>query len=380
MNHQQLVMPIIPINDLKRVFKSNEPALAAATQAVLASGWWLNGEQHERFCEEFARYVGATHCIGVANGTDALEIAMRALLHVRGRHQREVVTVANAGGYSTVVCRLLGLTPVYADIEEATQLARLDSMLSCIGEDTALVVATHLYGGALDVSRLREMLDQAGHADVPILEDCAQAHGARLGEAIVGSIGDIAAFSFYPTKNLGALGDAGAVVTSDEELAQAVAALRQYGWGGKYRIVDRDGRNSRMDEVQAAALRVLLPSLDAGNSRRREIIRRYAAAAPSAVNVVNGGEGSVGHLAIVLCDDREALREHMKSRRVATDIHYPILDCEQPAWQDLPFKTAPDGLPASRRSVERILTLPCFPELAEDELERVCTALADWQR
>ena len=256
MNHQQLVMPIIPIDDLKRVFRSNEAALAAATQAVLASGWWLNGEQHERFCEEFASYVGATRCIGVANGTDALEIAMRALLQVRGRDQREVVTVANAGGYSTVVSRLLGLTPVYADIEEATQLACLDSMISCISEDTALVVATHLYGGALDVPRLRKMLDEAGHADVPILEDCAQAHGARLGDTIVGSLGDIAAFSFYPTKNLGALGDAGAVVTSYEELAKAVAAGTV---SGRFAGI---GHHSSTARVSTAGERDHLPDRD----------------------------------------------------------------------------------------------------------------------
>jgi dTDP-4-amino-4,6-dideoxygalactose transaminase len=378
MNDLQLVKPVIPINDLKRVFGSNATALTAATQAVLASGWWLNGQENERFCAEFAEFLGTARCIGVANGTDALEIAMRALLNVREPHQREVITVANAGGYSTIACRLLGLVPVYADIEERTQLANLDSVLSSVSEETAFVVATHLYGGPLNVPRLREMLDQAGRADIPILEDCAQAHGASVRGAKVGSLGKVAAFSFYPTKNLGALGDAGAIATSDQALADAVASLRQYGWGAKYRVVDEGGRNSRMDEVQAAALRVLLPGLAAGNARRRDIIRRYAAAAPSGIAVVDAGEESVGHLAIVLCDKRDALLEHMKSRGVATDVHYPILDCDQPAWRDLPFRTAPDGLPVSRKSVERILTLPCFPDLTDDEVDRVCAALSEW--
>ena len=190
MNDLQLVKPVIPINDLKRVFGSNATALTAATQAVLASGWWLNGQENERFCAEFAEFLGTARCIGVANGTDALEIAMRALLNVREPHQREVITVANAGGYSTIACRLLGLVPVYADIEERTQLANLDSVLSSVSEETAFVVATHLYGGPLNVPRLREMLDQAGRADIPILEDCAQAHGASVRGAKVGSMID----------------------------------------------------------------------------------------------------------------------------------------------------------------------------------------------
>jgi dTDP-4-amino-4,6-dideoxygalactose transaminase len=370
---------LIPINDLKRVFRANEAALTAATQAALASGWWLNGKQHEAFCEEFAAFVGAATCIGVANGTDALEIAMRALLRVRKSKGREVVTVANAGGYSTIVCRLLGLTPVYADIDEATQLASLESILASVGPDTAFVVATHLYGGPIDVPRLRQMLDAASHSEIPILEDCAQAHGARVGDAVVGSLGDIAAFSFYPTKNLGALGDAGAIVTSDATLAAEVLALRQYGWKGKYEVVEPHGRNSRMDEVQAAALRVLLPGLEAGNDRRRRIIERYAAAAPEGVTMVQAGGGSVGHLAVLLYDDRDALREHMSTRGVATEIHYPILDCDQPAWRGLPSRTAPGDLQVSRRSIKRILTLPCFPDLSDEEVDRVCAALSEWQ-
>jgi dTDP-4-amino-4,6-dideoxygalactose transaminase len=299
-------------------------------------------------------------------------------LHVRGPNQSEVVTVANAGGYSTIVCRLLGLTPVYADIEERSQLASLESAVSCVTAQTAFVVATHLYGGPLDVPLLREMLDGAGHGEIPILEDCAQAHGARVGNAIVGSLGHIAAFSFYPTKNLGALGDAGAIVTSDATLAAQVLALRQYGWKAKYEVAEPHGRNSRMDEVQAAALRVLLSGLEAGNDRRRRIIERYAAAAPERVSVVQAGAGSVGHLAVLLCDDRDALGQHMKESGIATEIHYPILDCDQPAWRGLPFRTAPGDLEISRRSVRRILTLPCFPDLTDDEIDRVCAALSQW--
>lgn len=372
----------IPLNDLKRTFAARAPDLLRVAGEVLASGWWLNGQELESFCTAFARYVGVDHCIGVANGTDALELAIRALVRVRRPSGREVVTVANAGGYSTTACLLTGLVPVYADIREDTQLASIESVAACVSADTALVIATHLYGGAVDVPALRDALAAAGHGDVPVLEDCAQAHGARVGGRggpIVGSLGDVAAFSFYPTKNLGAFGDGGAVVTSDTELAAAVRALRQYGWGAKYEVSVAGGRNSRLDEVQAALLGVLLPGLDEANARRRAVLSRYVEAAPPGVRVVDVGEGSVAHLAVLLADDRDGLRAHLSGRGITADVHYPILDCDQPAWRDRRFRTAPGGLPVSRRSVGRLLTLPCFPEMRGEEVDRVCEALSAWR-
>lgn len=373
----------VPLNDLKRTFAAHAPDLVRVAGEVLESGWWLNGRELDAFCEAFARYVGTDQCIGVANGTDALEIAMRALVRVRKPEGREVVTVANAGGYSTTACRLAGLVPVYADVEEATQLADIGSVVACVAAETALVIATHLYGGAVDVPALRRALDAAGHEGVPILEDCAQAHGARVGGAdgpMTGSMGDVAAFSFYPTKNLGAFGDGGAVLTSNAEVASAVRALRQYGWGSKYEVVEPGGRNSRLDEVQAALLAVLLPGLDAANARRRAVLTRYVAAAPAGVSVVDAGEGSVAHLAVLLADDRDGLRAHLAGHGIAADVHYPILDNDQPAWRDQPYRLAPGGLPVSQRSVGRLLTLPCFPEMRADEVDRVCDVLAAWQR
>jgi len=372
----------VPLNDLKRTFAAHAADLVRVASDVLASGWWLNGRELDAFCAAFAHYVGTDQCIGVANGTDALEIAMRALVRVRGRAGGEVVTVANAGGYSTTACRLAGLVPVYADVEESTQLGDIASVVSCVTDETALVIATHLYGGAVDIPALRRALDAAGHGRVPILEDCAQAHGARVGGAggpVAGSMGDVAAFSFYPTKNLGAFGDGGAVLTSNEAVADAVRALRQYGWGSKYEVVVGGGRNSRLDEVQAALLAVLLPGLDAANARRRSVLARYVAAAPEGVRVVDAGEGSVAHLAVLLADDRDGLRAHLTAHGIAADVHYPILDFDQPAWRDQPHRLAPGGLPVSRRSVGRLLTLPCFPEMRTDEVDRVCEALAAWR-
>ncbi|WP_185985341.1 DegT/DnrJ/EryC1/StrS family aminotransferase [Aureimonas mangrovi] len=372
-------MTNIPINDLKRILESGGEPLLRAAQETLASGWWLNGKKTEAFCAEFAAYVGAGQCIGVANGSDALEIAFRALVEVRKPRGREVVTVPNAGGYSAIACHLTGLVPVYADIEEASQLASLDSILSCVGPDTAFVVTTHLYGGAVDVPELRRRLDDAGHRDVAILEDCAQAHGARVGGRRVGSLGDIATFSFYPTKNLGAFGDAGAIVSADAELTAAANSLRQYGWSSKYTIGQPFGRNSRLDEVQAAILSVLLPKLDEANARRVAVLERYEAAAPAGVTLVRASTDTVAHLAVVLSDERDALRRHLTEKGVGTDIHYPVLDLDQPGWRDLPYREAPGGVPVARASVPRLLTLPCFPGMREDEISHVCEALGSWQ-
>jgi aminotransferase EvaB len=369
----------IPLNDLKRVYDASRDKILDRVTATMASGWWLNGSETAAFCRDFAAYIGADHCLGVANGTEALEIAMRALLNVQEWDGQEVVTVANAGGYSTIACRLVGLTPVYADIEEASQLASLSSLLAAIGPQTAFVVATHLYGNVLDVLRLREMMDAAGYGRVPILEDCAQAHGGRFGGRRVGALGDIATFSFYPTKNLGAFGDGGAIVTSCPALADACFALRQYGWAAKYTVAVEGGRNSRLDEVQAAILRVLLPGLEVANENRRAVLRHYAAVMPKGVSLVSNPRDGVAHLAIVLCEERDRFRQHLADRKIQSEIHYPVLDCDQPGWRGLPQGLAPGGLPVSRSSVGRILTLPCFPTMTEEEIGRVCDALAGWE-
>ncbi len=372
-------LKMIPLNDLKRVYSSNEQAVCDAVTAAIASGWWLNGTRTASFCKEFAAYVGVARCIGVANGTDALEIAFRALVETRQPKGREVITVPNAGGYSAIACRLAGLTPVYADIEERSQLVSIESVRSALGEETAVVVATHLYGGGVNVAELRRVMDAAGYAHVPILEDCAQAHGARLEGRMVGSLGDVATFSFYPTKNLGAFGDAGAIVTSQAKLADACDALRQYGWAGKYTIGRPGGRNSRLDEVQAAILSALLPGLDDANACRVAILDKYEQAAPNGVAFVRSAEGAVAHLAVILCDDREGLRAHLAGNGIATDVHYPVLDCDQPGWRDQPQKLAPGGVPVARASVGRLLTLPCFPGMTAEEIDRVCEALASWR-
>ncbi|HSE66985.1 MAG TPA: DegT/DnrJ/EryC1/StrS family aminotransferase, partial [Gemmatimonadales bacterium] len=317
-------------------------------------------------------------CILVANGTDALELALRAI-HVSCPTGREVVAVPNAGGYATTACRQVGLVPVYADIEERSQLLAIESAVAALSGQTLAVVATHLYGGVVDVPALKRAMTMAGYGHVAILEDCAQAHGAHLGAAPVGSMGEIAAFSFYPTKNLGAMGDAGAVVTSDPGLAEAARKLRQYGWGSKYRVEMAGGRNSRMDEIQAAILDAMLPRLAGLNAERAQIHSRLRKAADVSLQFLDGGDGRVVHLAVVRSRARDAFRRHLSERGIESDIHYPVLDCDQPGWAGLPMRMAPGGVPVARRGVDEIVTLPCFPGMTESERAVLCGALAGWR-
>jgi len=365
---------IIPLQDTGRIYVQYASELKAAAIAVMMSGWWLNGARNAAFAREFADFLGATTCVPVANGTDALEIALRALIRARRLGGDEVVTVANAGGYASTAIRQIGMTPVYVDIDIQTQLVDAESLLSALGPRTAIVVLTHLYGGAVDVSAVRDRMNESGYRHVPIVEDCAQAHGASVNGRRVGSIGDVGTFSFYPTKNLGAMGDGGAIVTSDKATGEAAKRLHQYGWSERYRIALDGGRNSRMDEIQAAILSVLLPRLDTMNNRRREILAAYSGSATAATVPVRAVD-TVAHLAVFLVENRDAFRKHCLDHAILTDVHYPVLDCDQPGWSTLPKRVAPLGLRKSQESVRKIVTLPCFPSMTDHEVARVCDVL-----
>lgn len=371
------MLEIVPTNDLKRIYDRYAGEIEHSVVATLRSGWWLNGDKGRRFSESFAAFVGTSHCIPVANGTDALELALRAVGVGANLERNEVVTVANAGGYTATACRQIGAVPVYVDIDPESQLMSLRALESALSEHTVAVVATHLYGGTVDVPAMRALLDSAGYADVAIVEDCAQAHGATVGGEKVGSMGNIAAFSFYPSKNLGAMGDAGCVVTNDAKLEKMVRMLQQYGWGSKYKIDLAGGRNSRMDEVQAAILSILLQHLTELNSERNRIVEQYREVSSDGVRFLKNGDGAVTHLAVALVQDRAAFCTYLSERKIASDIHYPILDTDQPAWVDMPKRVAGD-LKNSRESVEKIVSLPCFPGMTQDEITRVVEALKAW--
>jgi dTDP-4-amino-4,6-dideoxygalactose transaminase len=351
----------VAMNDLLRQTQNLHAELAGSVNRVLASGWYILGRECAGFEEEFASYCGVRHCVSVANGTDALEVALRGLGIGPGD---SVATVANAGGYSTTAIRAAGAEPLYIDIEPESMNMSAADLARRMTSGVRAVIATHLYGRMADLPALLSVTHRFG---VPLIEDCAQSHGASLGGRKAGSWGTLACFSFYPTKNLGALGDGGAIATSDAHLAAKVKSLRQYGWSSKYRSAEY-GRNSRMDEMQAAILRAKLPYLDGWNARRREIASAYnkALGLPA-----NAGEDYVAHLYVMRTAARDTVRAAMAARGIATDIHYPVPDHLQDA--------APRSdvhLPATEQAAREVLTLPCYPELTAGEVAAVSEALA----
>jgi dTDP-4-amino-4,6-dideoxygalactose transaminase len=363
---------MIALNDLARQHAALRAALDTVIARVNDRGHYILGPEVEAFEREFAAYCGAKTCVAVANGTDALELALRAL---DVGESDEVVTVANAGGYATTAIRATGATPVYVDVD--ADLLGMDPtrLEHAITPRTRVIVVTHLYGRLAHVQAITRLANERG---ITLVEDCAQAHGASLDGRKAGTFGAIGCYSFYPTKNLGALGDAGALVTSDQALATRVTELRTYGWHGKYRVATSGGMNSRMDELQAAVLRVKLPHLDAWNARRREIALRYAAAIEDPLIELPPtlpGSDDVVHLYVVRTQQRDALRAHLRTAGIATDIHYPVPDHRQPAWTT----ARPPRLPQTERSCEEVLTLPCYPELKEAEIAAVAAACNAWR-
>lgn len=320
------------INDLNRHIKPIAPAIEQSVSRVITSGWFVLGPEVTAFEKEFAEYCGVKHCVTLANGTDALEIALRSLNIGQGS---KVMTVANAGMYSTSAILAIGATPIYADVQSNTMLMDFaDASHLIINHKIDAIVITHLYGLLADVQQLVQL---AKSKNIPVIEDCAQAHGAMRNGKKAGSFGEIGCFSFYPTKNLGALGDGGAVVTTRNDLAQRARQLRQYGWESKYRATLAGGRNSRLDEIQAAILRVMLPLLDNWNTRRREIATQYTKGFrhEKIVSPTIHGKEYVAHLYVIKTADRDSLRRHLSETGIPNDVHYPILDYRQPACGNL---------------------------------------------
>ncbi|MBW0254602.1 DegT/DnrJ/EryC1/StrS aminotransferase family protein [Cellulomonas sp. PS-H5] len=357
----------VPLNDLSRALRTERAELVDAMTRVVDSGWLVHGPEHAGFEHDLAAFLGVPHVLGVASGTDALELALRAVVPA---DRPVVLTAANCGGYTTTAARRAGFEVRYADVDPVTHLLTAETLAPVLDAQVGAVVVTHLYGRSADVAAVRAACEPLG---VRVVEDCAQALGATRPEGRVGSLGDVAAFSFYPTKNLGALGDGGAVATRSADVAQAVGELRQYGWRGKYTIGRTGGVNSRLDEVQAAVLRTRLPRLDAGNARRRAILAAYADAAPAGVRVLPAaGADHAAHLAVVETDRRDDLVVHLQAHGVRTDVHYPVPDHRQPA---LVADLGDVHLPVSERLAASVLSLPLFPELTDDEVARVAAAL-----
>lgn len=355
----------IPFNDLARNVTGMRSEIVEALESVLDSGWYVLGPNHNAFETELSSYLGVKHVLACGNGTDALGLALRALGVLAGD---SVLTAANAGGYSTTAINIIGAIPVFADVDLDSHLLTTDTLHKAISEmrtKPKVIVITHLYGAAAEIKNICEWAHQQG---IKVVEDCAQSLGAKDGDSRVGAIGDISTTSFYPTKNLGALGDGGAVMTNNSELAAKVRSLRQYGWAKKYETTTPYGTNSRLDEMQAAILRHRLRKLDELNDIRRQIHSRYESAAPTHVKFVNSSsERFVGHLAVIEVQQRAEVAKHFANYGISTEIHYPIPDHLQPIYQNKVSVT----LPTTERLADSVLSLPLFPELTEDEILKI---------
>lgn len=361
------------INNLSARLAAHQTQIESAIDRVIASGWLVLGPEVKRFEALFAAYLGANHCLSVANGTEAIELALKAMSVGQGDL---VATVANAGMYTTTAMLAIGAEPFFLDVDLETRCATLAEVARAIEAGVQAVVVTHLYGLAIpEISQIAQYCAQKG---VPLLEDCAQAHGAQIDGKCVGTFGDAASFSFYPTKNLGALGDGGAVVTNNPAIAEKLTRLRQYGWSAKYRVEVAGARNSRLDEMQAAILLEFLPHLDTANARRREIAARYTAQIrrPDLFVPKEGGAEYVAHLYVVRSSRRDALREHLRTVDIASEVHYPIPDYRQPLFGK---RFASLTLENTERLVGEILTLPCYPEMTHAEVNEVIAAVNGWR-
>ncbi|HAV35374.1 MAG TPA: erythromycin biosynthesis sensory transduction protein eryC1 [Massilia sp.] len=360
------------INDLSARIAQCQEQIKAAVNRVVDSGWLVLGPEVKQFETAFAAYLGASDCITVANGTDAIELGLKALGVAPGD---QVATVANASMYTTTALLAIGAEPFFMDVDLDSRCATLAEVTRALDAGVKAVVVTHLYGlAAPEIVQIAALCAQRG---VPLFEDCAQAHGASVDGKRTGTFGAAASFSFYPTKNLGALGDGGAVVTSDASIAERMRALRQYGWSEKYKVQVAGARNSRLDEMQAAILGAFLPGLDAANARRRAIAERYSAELNHPeVQVPNAsGAAYVGHLYVVRSPRRDALRAHLREAGIASDVHYPIPDHRQPLFGD---RYADLRLENTERLAADILTLPCYPEMSDENVGRVIAAVNAW--
>jgi len=354
-----------------------EPALLEelleVVERVASTGAFTMGTELEAFEEEFAAYCETEHAIGVSSGTEAIVLALRALRIGPGD---EVVVPANSFIATAEAVSLAGATPRLVDVDPETHLITPEALQAAIGARTRCVIPVHLMGSTVDMTPL---LDVARAAGLAVIEDCAQAHGARYEGQRVGTFGDLGCFSFYPTKNLGAWGDGGAVVASDPELARTVRLLRSHGEGPRYHH-SLVGTTARLDALQAALLRVKLRRLEGWNDDRRRVASRLRAGLVGTsleLPSMASPEGDhVYHLFVARSERREALRAFLSERGIATAVHYPIPIHRTGAYADLGLGAG--SLPVAERLAEQICTLPLFPQMTDDEIARVTGAVQDF--
>jgi dTDP-4-amino-4,6-dideoxygalactose transaminase len=363
----------VPFINLNAAYAELQDELTAASQKVLASGWYILGAEVENFEAAFASYCEARHCISVGNGLDALCLILRALDVGIGD---EVIVPAHTFVATWLAVTQLGAIPVPVEADEQSCNISVAAIEAAITPRTRAIMPVHLYGRPAEMDAINEI---AARHDLCVIEDAAQAHGSRYQGRRAGSLGQAAGFSFYPTKNLGAFGDAGAVTTNDDQLAGRIRALRNYGSVKKY-VHDIKGGNSRLDELQAALLSVKLAKLDEWNARRRQVaeayVRRLAELSDIKLPAVSDDSQPAWYLFVIRSPERAALQEHLKRAGIETLIHYPVPPHLTKAFAS--SKLRKGSFPVAERLAGEVLSLPFGPHLTEAEVDRVADAI--WER
>lgn len=356
----------VPAADLYARFREHETELRAAMDAVLRGNRYILGPAVERFEQAFADYLSVSYCVGVANGTDAVALALLGL--GIGAGDEVICPAMTAPGTALGIMRA-GAKPVFADVDEGTRCLDPQSVEQSIGKRTAAIVVVHMHG---NVAPVQTLLGIARRHALCLIEDAAQAHGATCEGQKLGTFGDAAAFSFYPTKNLGCLGDAGVVVTSDATVAQRIRRLRNCGWNAD-RVSIEAGFNSRLDELQAAVLNVLLPWLDHENGRRRVLAERYKRElAGLPLGLPAHGDGAVFHQFAVLSEDRTRFRSWLQAGGIGTDVHYSMGLHQMPAFPKA-------RLPVTDFLAKRLVSLPIQPQVAEMHIDRIIERIRSYE-
>lgn len=359
----------IPFGEVSREYQELKPEIDSAINDVLTGGWFVLGNALESFEKAFAEYLGVSYCIGCASGTEAIALALMACKVAPGD---EVITVAHTAVPTASAISMTGATPVLVDIEPGTCLMDVALLEQAITPRTRAILPVHLYGQCVDMDPVVSLAEKY---ELYVIEDCAQAHGATYRSSKAGSIGQVGAFSFYPSKNLGCYGDGGAVVTSDPELADRLRMLRNYGQRERY-YHEIKGINSRLDELQAAILSVKLQHLDAWNEKRLKIANYYTANLrdlPISTPIETGYGRHVYHLYVIQEQRRDLLQQQLTDHGVQTLIHYPVPVHMQTAYADLGHKVG--SLPMSESVSNRILSLPIYPQLSDHEVEFVVAGI-----
>ena len=359
----------VPLVDLRAQYSAIKNDVDAAIERTITKGVFIGGDEVRAFEAEFAAYCGVTGAVGVGNGTDALYLTLRALGVGTGD---EVITVAHTFVATAEAISLTGARPVFVDIREDPMLMNPDALESAITSKTRAIVPVHLYGQPCEMDRIMEI---ARRHDLKVVEDAAQAHGARWRGRRAGSIGDAGCFSFFPGKNLGAYGDAGGVVSQDEDLVRRIRMLGNHGRQDKY-LHETEGVNSRLDALHAAVLRVKLRHLDEWNARRRSVAERYVEElkdSHAVLPTVHPDADSVWHLFVVKVLDRDDVRNELNARGIGAGVHYPVPLHRQPAYEHL---GQPAGsLPVTEQVAAQVMSLPMYPELTANQIADVSHAL-----